>query len=223
MEFIDFLIDLLTNTKDTLMWLFGEYGTLIYVILFMIIFVETGFVIFPFLPGDSLLFTAGLLCAIDGGLDIWILIPLLITAAILGDNLNYFIGRFFNQKILSLKYKGKPLVKESWMEQAHLFFEKNGTKAIIIARFVPIMRTVTPFASGVAKMNYRLFLPYDVLGGFIWVGGIGLAGYFLGQFSFVELHLEKFIMGIVVLSVMPVVIPLLKAKFGKKKKQESIK
>lgn len=223
MEFIDFLIDLLTNTKDTLMWLFSEYGTLIYVILFLIIFVETGFVIFPFLPGDSLLFTAGLLCAQAGGLDIWILIPLLITAAILGDNLNYFVGRFFNKKILALKFKGKPLVKQEWMDQAHLFFEKNGTKTIIIARFVPIMRTVTPFASGVAKMNYRLFLPYDILGGFIWVGGIGLAGYFLGKIPFVELHLEKFILGIVVLSVMPVVIPLLKAKFGKKKQPKSIK
>lgn len=220
MEFLDFLINLLTNTKDTLLWLFAEYGTLIYVILFLIIFVETGFVIFPFLPGDSLLFTAGMLCAIDGGLDIKILIPLLIVAAILGDNLNYFVGRFFNERVLSLKFRGKQLVKKQWLDQTHAFFEKNGPRTIIIARFVPIVRTITPFISGVGKMNYRVFLPYDILGGFIWVGGIGLIGYFLGRIPFVEMHLEKFILGIVVLSVLPVVYEVLKAKMAKKKVAE---
>lgn len=220
MEFFDFLINLLTNTKETLLWLFSEYGTLIYVILFLIIFVETGFVIFPFLPGDSLLFTAGMLCALPGGLDVWILIPLLITAAILGDNLNYFIGRFFHEKVLALRFRGKQLVKKQWLDQTHSFFEKNGPRTIIIARFVPIVRTITPFISGVGKMNYRVFLPYDILGGFIWVGGIGLIGYFLGRIPFVELHLEKFILGIVVLSVLPVVFEVLKIKKAKRKASE---
>lgn len=222
MEFIDFLINLLTNTKDTLLWLFSEYGTLIYAILFLIIFVETGFVVMPFLPGDSLLFTAGMLCAGAGGLDIRILIPLLIVAAVLGDNMNYFIGRFFHERILSLKFRGKSLVRQKWLDQTHEFFEKNGTKTIIIARFVPIVRTVTPFVAGVGRMNYRIFLPFDILGGVIWVGGISLIGYFLGQVPFVELHLEKFIIGIVILSIMPIIIEVLKAKFGKKIKQENI-
>jgi len=217
MEFISFLIDLLTNTKETLMWLFAEYGTLIYAILFLIIFVETGLVIMPFLPGDSLLFTAGMLCAHQGGLDIWILIPLLVSAAILGDNVNYFVGRFFNEKVLSWKIKGKLLVQQKWLDKTHEFFEKNGTKTIIIARFVPIVRTITPFVSGVGKMRYRIFLPYDILGGILWVGSVTIIGYSLGQIPFVEHHLEKFILGIVFLSVLPIFIEVIKKKRGTKK------
>lgn len=217
MEFIQFLIDLLTNTKDTLMWLFTEYGTLIYAFLFLIIFIETGLVIMPFLPGDSLLFTAGMLCATEGGLNIWILIPLLIFAAVLGDNTNYFVGKFFHEKVLSWKFRGKLLVKQEWLDQTHKFFEKNGTKTIIIARFVPIVRTITPFVSGIGKMNYKIFLPYDILGGTLWVGGVTIIGYLLGQFSFVEQHLEKFILGIVILSVMPIILEAIKAKAVKKR------
>lgn len=217
MEFIQFIIDLLTNTKDTLMWLFAEYGTFIYAILFLIIFVETGLVIMPFLPGDSLLFTAGLLCAQHAGLEIWIVIPLLIFAAVLGDNTNYFIGRFFHEKVLSWKFRGKQLVKQEWLDQTHHFFEKNGTKTIIIARFVPIVRTITPFVSGVGRMNYKIFLPYDILGGVLWVGGVTSIGYFLGQIPFVEENLEKFIIGIVILSVMPIIVEAVKAKMNKKK------
>lgn len=220
MEFIQFIIDLLTNTKDTLLWMFAVYGTYIYAFLFLIIFVETGLVVFPFLPGDSLLFTAGLLCAQEGGLNIWILIPLLICAAVLGDNTNYFIGRFFHEKVLSLKFRGKPMVKKEWLDQTHAFFEKNGTKTIIIARFVPIVRTITPFVAGVGRMNYRIFLPFDIIGGVIWVGGITTIGYSLGQISFVEEHLEKFIIGIVLLSITPIIYEVLKKKFGKKEETE---
>ncbi len=216
MEFIQFLIDLLTHTKETLLQLFNVYGTLIYVILFLIIFIETGLVIFPFLPGDSLLFTAGLLCAQPSGLNIWILIPLLTFAAILGDNINYFVGKFFNEHVLSWKIKGKPLVKKQWLDKTHEFFEKNGTKTIILARFVPIVRTITPFVSGVGKMNYKVFLPYDILGGIIWVGSVSLLGYFLGQIPFVEKNLEKFILGIVFLSVLPIIIELVKNATKKK-------
>ncbi|HEY0262155.1 MAG TPA: VTT domain-containing protein [Chitinophagales bacterium] len=206
MEYIHFFIDLLTHTKDVLMLLFHDYGTLIYAILFLIIFVETGLVIFPLLPGDSLLFTAGLLCAQPSGLSIWILIPLLIFAAILGDNVNYFVGKFFSEHVLGWKINGKPLVKQQWLDQTHAFFEKNGTKTIILARFVPIVRTITPFVSGVGKMNYKTFLPYDILGGVLWVGSVTFAGYFLGQIPFVEHNLEKFILGIVFLSVLPIII-----------------
>lgn len=217
MEFIHFLINLLTHTKDVLMMLFQEHGTLIYAILFLIIFVETGLVIMPFLPGDSLLFTAGLLCAQPNGLNIWILIPLLIFAAVLGDNINYFVGKFFSERVLSWKIKGKPLVKKQWLDKTHEFFEKNGTKTIILARFVPIVRTITPFVSGVGKMNYKTFLPYDILGGVIWVSSVTILGYFLGQIPFVEKHLEKFILGIVFLSVLPIVFEAIKIRMAKKK------
>lgn len=217
MEFIHFLLDLLTHTKDVLLELFQTYGTLIYAILFLIIFVETGLVIMPFLPGDSLLFTAGLLCAQPNGLNIWILIPLLIVAAILGDNINYFVGKFFSERVLSWKFKGKPLVKKQWLDKTHEFFEKNGTKTIILARFIPIVRTITPFVSGVGKMNYKTFLPYDILGGILWVGSVTILGYFLGQIAFVEKHLEKFILGIVFISILPIIIEAVKIRMAKKK------
>lgn len=216
MEYLHFIIDLLTHTKDVLLQLFNQYGTFIYAILFIIIFVETGLVIMPFLPGDSLLFTAGMLCAQPSGLSIWILIPLLIVAAILGDNVNYFVGKFFNEHVLNWKIKGKPLVKQAWLDQTHAFFEKNGTKTIILARFVPIVRTITPFVSGVGKMDYKTFLPYDILGGIIWVTSVTLIGYFLGQIPFVEKHLEKFILGIVFISVLPILIGLVKNKTANK-------
>lgn len=217
MEVIHFLLDLLTHTKDVLMMLFQQYGTLIYAILFLIIFVETGLVIMPFLPGDSLLFTAGLLCAQPNGLNIWILIPLLIVAAILGDNINYFVGKFFSERVLSWKFRGKPLVKKQWLDKTHEFFEKNGTKTIILARFVPIVRTITPFVSGVGKMNYKTFLPYDILGGVLWVGSVTILGYFLGQIEFVEKNLEKFILGIVFISVLPIIIEAVKIRMARKK------
>lgn len=216
MEIIHFFLELLTHTKDVLLQLFQEYGTTIYIILFLIIFVETGLVIMPLLPGDSLLFTAGLLCAQPNGLNIWILIPLLIVAAVLGDNINYFVGKFFSERVLSWKIKGKPLVKKEWLDKTHEFFEKNGTKTIILARFVPIVRTITPFVSGVGRMNYKTFLPYDILGGVLWVGSVTILGYFLGQIPFVEKHLEKFILGIVFISVLPIVYQAVKAKFAKK-------
>lgn len=212
MEFVLFLIDLLTHTKDVLLQLFQQYGIYIYAILFLIIFVETGLVAMPFLPGDSLLFTAGMLCAQPSGLNIWVLIPLLIFAAILGDNTNYFVGKYFSKKVLGIKFNGKPIVKQEWLDQTHDFFKQYGTKAIILARFVPIVRTVMPFVSGVGRMDYKVFLPYDILGGFIWVTSITVIGYFLGQIPFVEKHLEKFVIGIVLLSVLPIIWGYFKTK-----------
>ena len=215
MEFIHFLLELLTHTKDVLLQLFQQYGPYIYAILFLIIFVETGLVIMPFLPGDSLLFTAGLLCAQDSGLNIYILIPLLIIAAVLGDNLNYFVGKYFNEKVLKWKFRGKPLVNPDWLTEVHNYFQKPGTKTIIIARFMPIVRTVTPFVSGVGKMNYKIFLPYDIFGGILWVGSVTIIGYFLGNIPFVEKNLEKFILGIVFLSVLPMIIKAIQLKLKK--------
>jgi membrane-associated protein len=215
MEFIHFLLELLTHTKDVLLQLFQQYGPYIYAILFLIIFVETGLVIMPFLPGDSLLFTAGLLCAQDSGLNIYFLIPLLITAAILGDNINYFVGKYFSEHVLSWKLRGKPLVNPEWIDEVHNYFEKQGTKTIIIARFVPIVRTVTPFVSGVGKMNYKVFLPYDILGGILWVTSVTVIGYFLGNIPFVEKNLEKFILGIVFLSILPMIVKAIQLKLKK--------
>ncbi len=215
MEYIHFLLELLTHTKDVLLQLFQEHGNLIYAILFLIIFVETGLVIMPFLPGDSLLFTAGLLCAQQSGLNIFVLIPLLITAAIIGDNLNYFVGKYFSEHVLSWKFKGKPLVNPEWINEVHNYFEKQGTKTIIIARFIPIVRTVTPFVSGVGKMNYRTFLPYDILGGILWVSSVTIVGYFLGNIPFVEKNLEKFILGIVFISILPMIIKAIQIRIKK--------
>lgn len=215
MEFIHFLLELLTHTKDVLLQLFQQYGPYIYAILFLIIFVETGLVIMPFLPGDSLLFTAGLLCAQDSGLNIYFLIPLLITAAILGDNINYFVGKYFSEHVLSWKLRGKPLVNPEWIDEVHNYFEKQGTKTIIIARFVPIVRTVMPFVSGVGKMNYKVFLPYDILGGILWVTSVTVIGYFLGNIPFVEKNLEKFILGIVFLSILPMIVKAIQLKLKK--------
>lgn len=217
MEYIHFLLELLTHTKDVLLQLFQEHGNYIYAILFLIIFVETGLVIMPFLPGDSLLFTAGLLCAQPSGISIFILIPLLIVAAIIGDNVNYFVGKYFSEKVLSWKLNGKPLVNPKWIEDVHRYFEKHGTKTIIIARFMPIVRTVTPFVSGVGSMNYKVFLPYDIFGGALWVTSVTLAGFFLGNIPFVEQNLEKFILGIVFVSVLPIIYKAIQVKLKKNK------
>lgn len=215
MEFIHFLLELLTHTKEVLLSLFQQHGNLIYGILFLIIFVETGLVIMPFLPGDSLLFTAGLLCAQDSGLNIFIIIPLLIFAAILGDNINYMVGRFFSATVLKWNFRGKPLVKQEWIDEVQQYFEKYGTKTIIIARFIPIVRTVTPFVSGIANMNYKTFLPFDIFGGILWVGSVTIIGYFLGNIPFVEENLEKFILGIVFLSILPMIIKAIQIRFKK--------
>ncbi|MCZ2102365.1 MAG: VTT domain-containing protein [Chitinophagales bacterium] len=216
MDFIYFLFELLTNTKEVLLQLFRDYGVYVYAIMFLIIFVETGLVLMPFLPGDSLLFTAGLMCAQDSGLNIYILIILLSIAAIAGDNVNYFIGRYSSEKMLAVKFRGKPVVKQEWLDEVQNYFEKYGVKTIIIARFMPIVRTITPFASGIGKMKYNVFLPYDIFGGLLWVVSISLAGYFLGLVPFVENNLEKIILGIVLVSVMPMLVKIIQVRFGKK-------
>ena len=163
------LLDFILHINDHLASMVSEYGTFVYAILFLIIFVETGLVIMPFLPGDSLLFAAGALCANEAtGLNLFLVIFLLSIAAILGDNTNYFIGRFVGLKATNLKIGNISLVKQEYIDKTQEFFEKYGTKAIIMARFVPIVRTFTPFVAGVGKMNYKTkFLPYDIAGGLL--------------------------------------------------------
>jgi membrane-associated protein len=197
-------------------WLFANYGTTIYVVLFLVIFIETGLVAMPFLPGDSLLFTAGLF-ARSGHLNLSYLLILLFIAAVLGDNCNYWIGRKIGLKIFTLKIKGKAIVKAEYLTKTHLFFEKHGTKAIIMARFVPIVRTFSPFAAGVAEMNYRRFFSFDILGGALWIGSLTIAGYSLGEVEFIREHIDLVCLGIILVSVLPIVFSYLKAKMNKTK------
>ena len=197
-------------------WLFANYGTTIYVVLFLVIFIETGLVAMPFLPGDSLLFTAGLF-ARSGHLNLSYLLILLFIAAVLGDNCNYWIGRKIGLKIFTLKIKGRPLVKQEYLDKTHPFFEKYGTKAIIMARFVPIVRTFSPFAAGVAEMDYKKFFSFDVLGGVLWIGSLTIAGYLLGEVEIIRKHIDLVCLGIILVSVLPIIFGYLKARMNKAK------
>jgi membrane-associated protein len=191
--------------------LLAVYGTAFYVILFLVIFIETGLVVMPFLPGDSLLFVAGLF-AREGNISLSTLIILLFIAAILGDNLNYFIGKNIGLRMLHLKFKGKALVKQDYLDRTHVFYEKHGPKAIIMARFVPIVRTFAPFVAGVAEMKYRTFVLFDLLGGALWISSLSIAGYYLGHYEWIKTHIEIVVIGIIVFSVLPMIVGLLSGK-----------
>jgi membrane-associated protein len=196
-------------------WLFQQYNTVVYVILFLVIFVETGVVVFPFLPGDSLLFTAGLFARL-GYMNMSFLVLLLFSAAVLGDNSNYWIGRIIGLKILKLKLNGKNIVKQEYLDKTHFFYEKYGTKTIIMARFVPIVRTFAPFVAGIAEMDYKKFLPFDILGGAIWILSLTFAGYFLGEIEWIRKNIELVALGIIFLSILPIIIEFIKHKLVKK-------
>jgi membrane-associated protein len=168
-------------------------------------------VLMPFLPGDSLLFVAGLF-ARNGYLDLSYLLILLYIAAVIGDNTNYFIGKNIGLRVLKLKIKNKALVKQEYLDKTHSFYEKYGPKAIILARFVPIVRTFAPFVAGIAEMKYRTFLLFDLLGGFIWIFSLTLAGYFLGTFDIIKNNIDAVCLIIVFVSVVPIIIGLLKRK-----------
>ncbi|MBI3502434.1 MAG: VTT domain-containing protein [Bacteroidetes bacterium] len=190
-------------------WLFQQYGTAVYVILFLVIFIETGVVIFPFLPGDSLLFTAGLF-ARSGFMDVSVLVLLLFAAAILGDNSNYWIGRILGLKVTRLKFGNRNLVKQKHLDKTHSFYEKYGVKTIILARFVPIVRTFAPFVAGVAEMNYKKFFSFDILGGGIWIASLIFAGYFLGEIEWIRKNIELVAIGIIFISILPIVFEFIK-------------
>lgn len=196
-------------------WLFAQYGTAVYIILFLVIFIETGVVAFPFLPGDSLLFTAGLFARL-GYLDITLLVLLLFVAAVLGDNSNYWIGRTIGLKVMKIKFRGKIIVKQEYLDKTHSFYEKYGVKTIILARFVPIVRTFAPFVAGLAEMNYRKFLPFDILGGAIWIFSLSFAGYFLGEIEWIRKNIELVALGIIFISILPILIEVAKHKMVKK-------
>jgi len=205
---------LLSDIRGTMTGWIQNYGSWLYAILFLIVFIETGLVVMPFLPGDSLLFTAGMLAANPNNeFNIFILIPLLITAALLGDNTNYFIGSRIGVRIFDLKWK---LLKREYLDQTHAFYEKHGGKTLIMARFVPIVRTFAPFAAGLGTMGYRKFIGYCIAGAVLWVCSISIAGYLLGSNEWVMKNFEKVVLGIIFISICPMIYQALKSKFSKK-------
>lgn len=204
----------LTHLNEYLnMWM-QEYGNWLYGILFLIVYVETGLVVMPFLPGDSLLFAAGALAANPANeFSIYILIPLLIAAALLGDNTNYFVGSRIGVRIFDLKWR---FLKREYLDQTHAFYEKHGGKALIMARFVPIVRTFAPFAAGLGTMTYRKFIGYCISGAILWVTSISIAGYLLGSNPWIQKNFEKVVLGIIFISITPMIWQALKARLGRK-------
>ncbi|MBD8018077.1 DedA family protein [Kaistella pullorum] len=224
MELIQSILDFFLNLDKHLFTMIVDYGLWIYLILFLIIFVETGLVVMPFLPGDSLLFAAGTFCAGVVGasgdvasLNLWLVLGLLFVAAVLGDSLNYYLGKNIGLKILGWKIGEKQLVNPKYIAQTQEFYEKNGPKTIIIARFVPIVRTFAPFVAGIGSMNYKTFIKYNVIGGFVWVFGLTLLGYFFGNMPVVQENFETVIIGIIVISILPMIWEFISAKIKKNK------
>jgi membrane-associated protein len=222
MDVIKSILDFILHLDKHLFFMIQDYGNWIYLILFLIIFVETGLVIMPLLPGDSLLFAAGTFCAgvvnetgETAKLELGLVLVLLIIAAILGDGLNYFLGKRVGIKILTWKIRGKQLVKQKYIDQTHQFYDKHGPKTIIIARFVPIVRTFAPFVAGIGDMSYAKFIRFNIIGGIAWVVGLTLTGYFFGNLKFVKENFEIVIFGIIGISLLPIVFEFFKAKFKK--------
>mgnify|MGYP005844459817 CR=1 FL=1 len=207
MEYFAQVVDLLLHLDRHLTAFLQHYGAWVYVLLFMIVFAETGLVVTPFLPGDSLLFVAGTLAA-AGGMDIRLLIVLLTIAAIAGDTVNYWFGNYVGPRVFTRE--NSSLLNRQHLERTHAFYERHGGKTIVIARFVPIIRTFAPFVAGVGKMPYARFLAYNVVGGILWVVSLTLAGYYFGNLPFVKNNLTLVIFGIVILSIMPGVVEYLR-------------
>ena len=218
MDLINQLIDFILHLDAHLFALIMDYGNWIYLILFMIVFVETGLVVMPLLPGDSLLFAAGTFCAgvVQNGqtaeLSLWIVIPLLCSAAFIGDNLNYYIGKNIGLKVMQWKIRGRQIVKQSYIDKTQAFYDKHGPKTIILARYVPIVRTFAPFVAGVGRMKYFKFLKYSIIGGITWVFALTLMGFFFGNLPIVQRNFETVIFGIIGLSLLPMLIEFIRAK-----------
>ncbi len=215
MELIDFIL----HIDQYLEVFLQDYGVWVYAILFLIIFVETGLVVMPFLPGDSLLFATGMLAAqFPESLNVWLVLILLFIAAVLGDTVNYSIGKQIGMRIINFKILGKQPVTIEHINKTHSFYEKYGSKTIVIARFVPIVRTLAPFVAGIGRMNYATFLTYNFVGGFIWVFGITLAGYFLGTIPLIKDNFSKVVLLIILVSVLPIIYSVIKEKLSSKNK-----
>ena len=217
MELLKHFLDIILHLDVHLKLLVLEYGNLVYVILFLIIFTETGIIVFPFLPGDSLLFVAGTLAAQPNPttgqplLNVSILIPLLMAAAFIGDNLNYMVGDYLGPRVFRENYK---FLNRKYLDQTQEFYAKHGGKTIIMARFVPIVRTFAPFVAGVGTMSYRYFASFSIMAAVLWVVVLTVAGYLFGNIEVVKKNFELVILGIIVLSVLPPLWSFAKGKLA---------
>ena len=211
MELLTLLLDFILHIDRHLAALVADYGAWIYVILFLIVFCETGLVVMPFLPGDSLLFVAGALAAV-GGVHIHLLVGLLIVAAILGDTLNYHVGKHLGHRLVARP--DSRWFHHEWLDRTHAFYDRHGGKTVVIARFVPIVRTFAPFVAGMGSMAYGRFLRYNVLGGIAWVTSFAYAGYWFGNVPVVKQNLSLLIVAIVGVSMLPGVVGYLRHRRG---------
>ena len=209
---ISWFVDFVLHMDKHLDLIVRSMGMWSYAILFAVIFVETGVVIFPFLPGDSLLFAAGSLAAL-GSLNVWVLFALLALAAILGDTVNYWIGHYIGPRVFSTNSR---FLKREYLDRTHAFYEKHGGKTIFLARFIPIIRTFAPFVAGVGRMSYGYFITYNIVGGLVWTSLFTFGGYFFGNLPFVKNNYSLVIMAIVVISVLPAVWEVLRSKISAK-------
>ena len=212
MEFLEYLIDLFLHLDKHLNEIILQYGALTYIILFFVIFAETGFVFTPFLPGDSLLFAAGTFAAL-GSFNVHFLFLILSTAAIIGDSVNYWVGHYLGLKLFE---KNNRFLKKEYLDRTHKFYEKHGGKTIILARFIPIIRTFAPFVAGIGAMTYTKFIAYNIIGGIIWCGLFIYGGYFFGNLSFVKNNFSFVILAIILISVLPMLIEYIRHRISKK-------
>jgi len=206
MDLLAAFIDIVLHLDTHLLALTREYGVWVYAILFLIIYCETGLVVMPFLPGDSLLFVAGALCGL-GALRLEWLAPLLMLAAFSGDNTNYWIGRLIGLRLLK---RANGLIKREHIDKTHAFYEKHGGKTILFARFLPIVRTFAPFVAGIGLMRYRLFMLFSALGSLAWIGSLTVAGYFFGNIPVIKNNLTLMILGIIVISFLPAILEFIR-------------
>ncbi|CAI0707269.1 DedA family protein [Serratia proteamaculans] len=219
MDIIKFVIDFILHIDVHLAELVAQYGMWVYAILFLILFCETGLVVTPFLPGDSLLFVAGALAALPtNDLNVHTMVALMIGAAILGDAVNYTIGRLFGDKLFS--NPNSKIFRRSYLDKTHQFYEKHGGKTIILARFVPIVRTFAPFVAGMGHMSYRHFAAYNVIGALVWVLLFTYAGYLFGDLPIVQENLKLLIVGIIIVSILPGVIEIWRHKRAAARQQK---
>jgi membrane-associated protein len=215
MEFLQYAIDFVLHIDKHLFEIVSNYKIWTYLILFLIIFAETGLVVTPFLPGDSLLFAAGAIAAMDGNpINITVLILVLCIAAILGDSANYSFGKFLGHKVYERDYK---FIKKEHLLKTHSFYEKHGGKTIIIARFMPIVRTFAPFVAGVGEMHFGRFFSFNIIGGILWVVSFSIAGYLFGNIPVVKQNFTIVVFSIIFISLLPMIYAILQSKFGKKK------
>lgn len=219
MDIIKFIIDFILHIDVHLAELVAQYGMWVYAILFLILFCETGLVVTPFLPGDSLLFVAGALAALPtNDLNVHTMVALMAVAAIIGDAVNYTIGRLFGEKLFS--NPNSKIFRRSYLDKTHQFYEKHGGKTIILARFVPIVRTFAPFVAGMGHMSYRHFAVYNVIGALVWVLLFTYAGYLFGDLPVVQENLKLLIVGIIIVSILPGVIEIWRHKRAAARQQK---